>query len=53
MQKPRSFLRVFTETGPLVALAVSIALLIGIVGPASAQLFGFPGFGGPSRPAHR
>src|SRR3981081_2254181 len=52
MQKPRSFLRVFTETGPLVALAVAIALLIGIVGPASAQLFGFPGFGGgPSRPA--
>jgi hypothetical protein len=53
MQKPKSFLRVFTDTGPLVALAVAIALLIGIVGPASAQLFGFPGFGGgpPSRPA--
>ncbi|KRR06315.1 SGNH family hydrolase, partial [Bradyrhizobium valentinum] len=47
MQKPKSFLRVFTETGPLVALAVAIALLIGIVGPASAQFFNFGGFGGP------
>src|SRR5215207_2858963 len=50
MQKPKSFLRVFTDTGPLVALAVAIALLIGIVGPASAQFFNF---GGPSRPAPR
>src|ERR1700737_4778480 len=49
MPKPKSFLRVFTETGPLVALAV--ALLVGIAGPASAQFFSFPGFGGPSRPA--
>ncbi|MDE5453494.1 DUF459 domain-containing protein [Bradyrhizobium sp. CSA112] len=47
MQKPKSFLRVFTETGPLVALAVAIALLIGIAGPASAQFFNFGGFGGP------
>ena len=47
MQKPKSFLRVFTDTGPLVALAVAIALLIGIVGPASAQFFNFGGFGGP------
>jgi hypothetical protein len=46
MPKPTSFLRVFTETGPLVVLAVAIALLIGIVGPASAQFFNF-GFGGP------
>ena len=37
----------FTETGPLVALAVAIALLIGIAGPASAQFFNFGGFGGP------
>ncbi|MCK1638644.1 DUF459 domain-containing protein [Bradyrhizobium sp. 157] len=51
MQKPTSFLRVFTETGPLVALAVAIALLIGIVGPASAQFFNFGGFGGPPRQA--
>jgi hypothetical protein len=47
MQKPTSFLRVFTETGPLVALAVAVALLVGIVGPASAQFFNFGGFGGP------
>jgi hypothetical protein len=33
----------FTETGPLVALAVAIALLVGIVGPASAQFFNFGG----------
>jgi hypothetical protein len=47
MPKPKSFLRVFTETGPLVALAVAVALLVGIAGPASAQFFSFPGFGGP------
>ena len=50
MRKPKSFLRVFTDTGPLVALAVAIGLMIGIVGPASAQFFNF---GGPSRPAPR
>jgi uncharacterized protein len=50
MRKPKSFLRVFTDAGPLVALAVAIALLVGIVGPASAQFFNF---GGPSRPAPR
>ena len=50
MSKPKSFLRIFTETGPLVALAVAIALLIGIAGPASAQFFNF---GGQSRPAPR
>src|SRR6267143_5454122 len=47
MAKPKSFLRVFTESGPLIALAVAIALLVGIVGPASAQFFNF---GGPPRP---
>ena len=51
MQKPKSFFRVFTETGPLVALAVAIALLTGIAGPASAQFFNFGGFGAPQRPA--
>src|SRR5215211_3028653 len=50
MQKPKPFLRVFTEPGPLVVLAVAIALLVGIVGPASAQFFNF---GGPPRPAPR
>src|ERR1700726_3984016 len=47
MAKPKSFFRVFTETGPLIVLAVAVALLVGIVGPASAQFFNF---GGPPRP---
>ena len=51
MRKPKSFLRVFTDTGPLVVLAVAIALLVGIAGPASAQFFNFGGFGGPPRQA--
>jgi hypothetical protein len=54
LPKPKPFLRVFTEPGLLVALAVAIAMLIGIAGPASAQFFnfGFGGFGGqPQRPA--
>jgi hypothetical protein len=50
MPKPKSFFRIFTESGPLVALAVAVALLIGIAGPASAQFFNF---GGPQRPAPR
>jgi uncharacterized protein len=48
-QKP--FTRLLTEVGPLTALVVSIALLIGIVAPASAQLFNFGGQ--PQRPAPR
>jgi hypothetical protein len=47
MPRPKSFFRVFTETGPLIVLAVAVALLVGIVGPASAQFFNF---GGPPRP---
>ncbi|MDO9062259.1 MAG: SGNH family hydrolase, partial [Bradyrhizobium sp.] len=48
MQKPKSIFRVvLTESGTLIALAVAVALLVGIVGPASAQFFNF---GGPSRP---
>jgi len=50
MQKPKSFFRLFTETGPLMVLAVVIAMLVGIIGPASAQFFNF---GGPSRPQPR
>src|ERR1700761_550329 len=50
MIKPPSFLKIFSETGPLVVLAVAIALLIGIVGPASAQFFNF---GGPPQRAPR
>ena len=50
MQKPKPFFRIFTETGPLIALAVAVALLVGIAGPASAQFFNF---GGWSRPQPR
>jgi len=50
MIKPPSFPKIFTEPGPLVVLGVTIALLVGIVAPASAQFFNF---GGPSRPAPR
>ncbi len=53
MTKTKSFLRVFTESGPLVALAVAIALVVGIAGPASAQFFNFGNFGGPQRPQPR
>src|SRR5580698_10324587 len=50
MPKPKSILRVCTEPGPLIALAVAVALLVGIVAPASAQFFNF---GGPPRPQPR
>ena len=50
MRKPKAFFRVLTESGPLVALTVAIAILVGIAGPASAQFFNF---GGWSRPAPR
>ena len=53
MQKPKSFFRAFTEPGPLVALEVAIALLIGIAGPASAQFFNFGGFGAPPQQQQR
>ncbi|WP_291685994.1 SGNH family hydrolase [Bradyrhizobium sp.] len=49
MQQPKSFFRVFTETGPLIALAVAVALLVGLAGPASAQFFNFGGWQ-PPRP---
>src|SRR6266403_2419044 len=51
MPKTKSFLRAFTEPGPLVALAVALALLVGIAGPASAQFFNFGNFGGPPQRA--
>src|SRR3954453_2873446 len=43
MSNPKSFFGVFTESGPLIVLAVATALLVGIVGPASAQFFNFGG----------
>ena len=46
MSNPKSFFSVFTERGSLIVLAVATALLVGIVGPASAQFFNF---GGPPR----
>src|SRR3954468_21553378 len=46
MSNPKWFFGVFTQTGPLIVLAVATALLVGIVGPASAQ---FLNFGGPPR----
>jgi len=48
MLKPKSFIKVL-KPGPLVALAVAIALLVGIAAPASAQFFNFGNFGGPPR----
>jgi hypothetical protein len=42
MAERKSFFRVFTEAGPLIAVAVT--LLLGIAGPASAQFFNFGGF---------
>jgi uncharacterized protein len=47
MPVPKSFFRIFTESGPLIASSVAVALLLGIAGPASAQFFNFPSFGGP------
>jgi hypothetical protein len=47
-EKPKNPRRSATESGPLVALAAAIALLVGIVGPASAQFFNFGG--PPPRP---
>src|SRR6202045_1656810 len=53
MAKPKSFFRVFTETGPLVALTVAVALLVGVVGPASAQFFNFGNFGPRPQPQYQ
>src|ERR1700752_3981201 len=50
MRKPKPFYRVLTESGPLVALTVAIALLVGIAGPASAQFFNFGGWSRPAAP---
>jgi hypothetical protein len=35
---------IFTERGPLIALAIAAGMLLGIVGTASAQFFNFGGF---------
>jgi hypothetical protein len=41
--KPRK-LRIFTERGPLIALAIATGMMFGIVGPTSAQFFNFGGY---------
>ena len=47
MAQRKSFFRVFTEAGPLIAVTVAVTLLLAIAGPASAQFFNF---GGLTRP---
>jgi len=47
MREPKSSFRILTESGPLAALTVAVALLVGIVGPASAQFFNFGGWSQP------
>ncbi len=48
MSKRKPFLRLFTERGPLIVMAVATSMMFGIVAPASAQFFDF-GFGGFGR----
>src|SRR5258706_15463023 len=43
-------LRIFTESGPLIALAIAAGMMLGIVGPSSAQFFNFGGFQQPPQP---
>ena len=52
MSKLKSILKLLNEPGLLVVLAVTIAMLVGIVGPASAQFFNFNPFASP-RPVPR
>src|ERR1700721_4865269 len=47
MPARKSFFPVFTESVSLIASAVAVALFVGRAGPASAQFFNFPSFGGP------
>ena len=35
---------IFTESGPLIALAIAAGMVLGMVGPTSAQFFNFGGF---------
>jgi hypothetical protein len=43
MFKETRFIKIISEPGPLIVLGVTIALLVGIVGPAYAQFFNFGG----------
>src|SRR6267154_2661707 len=53
MAKAKCFFRAFTESGRLIALAVAIAFLVGIVGPAAAQFFNFGDFGSQQQEPRR
>lgn len=53
MAQPKSFLRVFTEAGPLIAVTVAVTLLLAIAGPASAQFFNFGGPPARQQPQQR
>src|SRR3981189_1470119 len=53
MPKAKCFFRACTESGRLIALAVAIAFLVGIVGPAAAQFFNFGDFGGQQQQPQR
>jgi uncharacterized protein len=44
MPKEPKKVRVFTEHGWLIALAVAVSLVLGLVGPTSAQFFNFGGY---------
>jgi hypothetical protein len=44
MSDPKAKWRVLTESGPLIAVTVAVAMLVAIVAPASAQFFPFGGF---------
>ena len=35
---------IFTESGPLIALTIAAGMVLGMVGPTSAQFFNFGGF---------
>ena len=50
MLKQSRLLKVLTEPGPSIVLVVAIALLVGIVAPASAQFFNFGNWNRPSQP---
>src|SRR5216683_297776 len=43
LDKPKK-LRIFAESGTLIALAIAAGMVLGIVGPSSAQFFNFGGF---------
>jgi hypothetical protein len=44
MPKEQNRLGIFTERGWLIALAVAVGMVLGMIGPSSAQFFNFGGF---------